>query len=462
MKHAPRTRVVILTLLTTLAVLVAGVVGQRVLSSKKSPPRRKPPRAKSLVVEVLTAESVSHTVTLSGFASATAGRTVSLAAEVSGKVVTANEALRAGGFIDKGQPLFSIDGERLRIRVETGEADVARTKARLRALTVQRKGARQTVKDSKGAVALTRKQLSREEKLAGKGHISGAVVDRTKLELNQRIERLHTASTQADLLAHTIAQTQAELTVSEKNLEQSTMDRDRAAVVAPFDLQVVSSKVEVSHWLNTGQTAAVVDDISTIELGVEVPADDLTWLPAEDDQQPATRSEWVKLLTGRTATVYRTGSDGRERHWSGVVHRIGPGLSVQTRMVTLFIRVAAPLASTPDSPPLPLLPGMFCRTDIPGRTIGDVYVLPRKALQEPNVVYIADPEDKLRRRAVSVVRQSGDHVVVDSGISAGDRIIVTTLGEAVDGSKLKVRERAKTRAVSESTEKGPKESEATP
>ncbi len=448
MKQAPRTRIVILTLLTTLCVLGGGVYGQRFFASKKSPPKRKPVMPRVRLVEVVKATPVTHTVTLSAYASAKPARTVQLPSEVSGKVASANPALRPGGFISKGDPLFAIDQERLRIRVESLTADVSRTKARLRSLAVQRKGARQTVKDSRAAVALTRKQLSRDEKLAAEGHLSGSVADRTRLELNQRVERLHTAETQADTLAHTVAQTQAELTGAEKALEQAELDRTRSAVAAPFDLQVVSSRVEEGAWLNAGQTAVVVDDISAVELGVPIPADDLTWLPVEGPA-PQNRAAWVDLLVGRSARVYRTGSNGKSREWAATITRVAAGLSEQTRMVTLFAHVTEPVASTPRTPPLPLLPGMFCRVDIPGRAVGDVYVLPRKALQEPDMVYLAKADDTLLRRPVEVLRIAGDTIVISKGLAPMDRVITTTLGDAVDGTPLKLRETVQPQAVTE-------------
>lgn len=436
-RPAPAFRVILLTLITTLALLIGGVVGMKTLAKLKEGPKKTAVRERVRVVEVITAKKARVEITVQSHATAKPSRIVPLASEVTGRVKTAHPNLRVGGFVARGETLFELDGEDLRIQRDRLVAEVDRVKARQRLLRVQQKGARQTVKDSRKAVRLTRKQLTRDEKLTEAGVLAGASTDRGKIDLVGRVERLHSAENSASALPHQQAQAAAELSMAESALERATRDLARTKVVAEFDLQVRSGGVETGEWITAGREVAKLDDISAVELAVALPVDELVWL-SRGGQIPVDRSSWGALFTGLPVAVERTG-EREVRRWKGTVHRLGPGLDDATRMVILFVRVTEPLTSEPSEPPLPLLPGMFCRATIPGRTLEDRVVLPRKALQEDGLVFVAKKDDTLERRTVVISRISGDEVVVESGLSTGDRVIITTLPDAVDGTRLKIR-----------------------
>ena len=436
-RPAPAFRVILLTLITTLAVFIGGVIGMKTLAKMKEGPKKTKVHERVRVVEVITAKKERVELKVESHATARPSRIVPLASEVTGRVKTAHPNLRVGGFIARGETLFELDGEDLRIQRDRLVAEVDRVKARQRILRVQQKGARQTVKDSRKAVKLTRKQLTRDEKLASAGVLAGASTDRDEIDLVGRVERLHSAESSASALPHQLTQAGAELSIAESALERATRDLARTKVVAEFDLQVRSGGVEEGEWIAAGREVAKLDDISAVELAVALPVDELVWLPREG-AVPEDRSSWGALFTGLPVVVERTG-EREARRWKGTVHRLGPGLDDATRMVILFVRVTEPLKSEPATPPLPLLPGMFCRATIPGRALEDRVVLPRKALQEDGLVFVAKKDDTLERRTVTVSRVSGDEVVVESGLEDGDRVIITALPDAVDGTRLKVR-----------------------
>lgn len=437
---APPLRFVLLTLVTTLAVLFAGRFVMKRLAAQKAPAQRKAVPAKVRVVDVITTVRGPHTTGIGGNASAAAAQRLEIVGEVTGRVIAAHPSFRPGGFIAKGEVLFEVDRSNLENEQARLEAELERTRARQRALGVQRAGAKQTVADNRRAVALTRRQLERDEGLAEQGHLSTAATDRTRLDLSGRLERLHNADTQSRSLPHQQSQARAELTIVEQRLARIALDLARTTVKAEFDLQVRTGGLEESAWVTAGRSVAAVDDISGVELPLSLPVEDAVWLTRDSDQAPTDRRGWARLLADRKAIVTRTGSDGRTRRWEGTVHRIGPGLNDQTRMLSVFIRVTETVAS--GSPPLPLLPGMFCHVAIAGRTLQDVVVIPRKALQEDNRVFIATPDDLLQSREVVVERISGDRAIIRNGLDAGERVILTALPQAVEGTSLKVRTQA--------------------
>ena len=66
--------------------------------------------------------------------------------------------------------------------------------------------------------------------------------------------------------------------------------------------------------------------------------------------------------------------------------------------------------------------------------------MPRLALREGNHVYVVDDDDRLRIRAVEVLREDRDEVVITAGLAAGERVTLSPLRGAVDGMVVRVAE----------------------
>jgi len=73
------------------------------------------------------------------------------------------------------------------------------------------------------------------------------------------------------------------------------------------------------------------------------------------------------------------------------VVRNGQRLDAGSRLQTLFLQVAQPMAQTP-----PLLPGTFVRAEITGRNIPDLLRLRETALTKQGVVWFVDENNRLK------------------------------------------------------------------
>ena len=74
-----------------------------------------------------------------------------------------------------------------------------------------------------------------------------------------------------------------------------------------------------------------------------------------------------------------------------------------------------------------LLPGQFARVRAPFKTLNDVVVVPRKSLFELQGrfrLYVVNPENRVEVRDVSLGPPKGDIIVIESGVEAGESVIV--------------------------------------
>ena len=118
-----------------------------------------------------------------------------------------------------------------------------------------------------------------------------------------------------------------------------------------------------------------------------------------------------------------------------------------TRTVTVAIRLENNSNNVPQSG-LPLVEGMYCSVEIPGKPIPNVYRLPRWTVSFDGFTYIAEG-DRLSRRAVNAVRTQGEETYVDEGLSPGELVVVTRLVDPLPGILLEYDMPEKTDCASE-------------
>jgi multidrug efflux pump subunit AcrA (membrane-fusion protein) len=101
----------------------------------------------------------------------------------------------------------------------------------------------------------------------------------------------------------------------------------------------------------------------------------------------------------------------------------------------VIVYVERPYADIrPETKP-PLVKGMFAEVVISGRPIPDAIIIPRAAIRDGKV-YIADEENRLRIRPVTVQAEQGAKSLISGGIAPGDRLVLSELSPAIEGMLL--------------------------
>ena len=85
---------------------------------------------------------------------------------------------------------------------------------------------------------------------------------------------------------------------------------------------------------------------------------------------------------------------------------------------------------------MPLAVGLFVKAAISGQIVSDAIRIPIDGLRAGSQVFVLEPEGVLAVREVDVLYRWGDYAVLRSGISAGDRVIVSSIRNAIPGMRL--------------------------
>jgi hypothetical protein len=82
--------------------------------------------------------------------------------------------------------------------------------------------------------------------------------------------------------------------------------------------------------------------------------------------------------------------------------------------------------------------GTFVDVSIHGGLLKDVFMIPRTAIHDKDMVWIMDKDNLLRIKNIQVVRYEREHALVKDSLKNGDRIVLTNLTGAADGMKLRI------------------------
>jgi RND family efflux transporter MFP subunit len=215
-----------------------------------------------------------------------------------------------------------------------------------------------------------------------------------------------------------VAAAQHNVAAQENVLKQLRQNLEYASVVAPFDGVITQRNVDVGSLVQgnatTGTFMFEIMQRDVIRVWVYVPQDSAFGVKQGVD------------------AVVRV-PELPDREFRGKVTRIADALQSGTR--TLLTEIDLP--NTDGALP----PGVYCTVEleIPRRTPS--FVVPAEAIIfNRNGLQVAVVNDgKADIRKVRVTRDLGTQVEVDSGVTAGDQVILNPPVTLVEGSKVKIR-----------------------
>ncbi len=316
-----------------------------------------------------------------------------LVSQVSGQVVEVAAQFAPGGFFQKGDILVKVDPRDYEFSLSRLKAQVAQAKLR----------------------------LAQEE---GEASIA-----------RQEWERLGKEEEEPDPLVLRIpqlAEARASYEAAQAALNQAELNLQRTRIIAPFDGRVRVKKVDVGQYVIPGAPLATIYAVDYAEVRLPVPDNEIGYLDCCLDyrsQNPVALDIDVILTAGYAGDVFQ---------WKGKIVRVEGEIDPLSHMITLVARVKDPYGRDLQSDRPPLAVGMFVEAEILGRLVENVAILPRRALRGTDKILIIDEEDRLHFRSVEVLRADFDTVIINSGLTEGERICISPLEAVVDGMKVRV------------------------
>ena len=422
----PRQALFVVQLLAVLCVLALGTGAFYILVKlKKAPPEKETPE-NTVSVRVYTVEPADVRLTVSAEGTVDFVRRVLVRAQVAGKIMRISPNLKVGRRVVEGERLVEIDKTDYQLALDSARADLAIQEASIERLQLDQKNRQATVETLRDDLKLTEADLDRVRDLLRSSAASQADVDNARRAVLGRKNALEVYDNALALIPAQIRELNARIEHAELAVERASVDLARTEIASPFDALVVDESVEIGQLLQPNNDIAVLGDDSVMEVTAALDLSDLpNLLPDEDHESP------VPSAPNAPATVIWYDLD-RRHEWPAAVTRLGI-VNAETRTIPVVAELRNPSNPSPRKPPL--LAGMYCHLLIEGPTIPDALAIPRSALREGNLVYL-ERDGRLVFAQVSIRHTQDDSLIIASGLSPGDRVVLTNLSFPTEGMPI--------------------------
>jgi len=427
---------VIRRIVICLMVLSVGIAGMLGLASLKKPPTQAKHEGRALRVEALNIDVEDVPVMITGYGEVKALDVVSIAPEVPGKIVEIHPRLEVGEILHKDELLFKIDSRDYVAARDSARASVRQWEngiARLKKLyTIDRDRLKTIERNQELAYA----EYERVQELFAKDSVgTRSGVDGAERAANNAADLARQLEQAVLLYPIQIREAESSLAAAHAALATAEANLERSEVRSPFAGRVKLVSLERGQYVVPGQGVLTLANDATLEIEVPLDSRDARqWLRFRKGGSNG-ETGWFNDLEPARCTIRWT--EGREGHvWHAQLHRVVK-FDQQTRTLTVAIRIEAQQALSEDPEALPLVEGMFCAVEIPGRAMQGVIRLPRWAVSFENTVYVSS-DSRLKTVSVEVARVQGDEAFVSRGLAPGDVVVVTRLIDPLENSLLEL------------------------
>lgn len=337
-----------------------------------------------------------------------ATNTVTLQATVEGPVSFC--PWREGDFIEKaGRKLIEINRPLYRQRVAAAEAALATARAKLADLKAGARPeeiaiARESVRHFEDCTEFAEADLARFKSLVESDTLPAEMAEKARVDYVKCHTELLAAKERLAMLE--AGPTKTEIAVLEAAAEEAAA-------------QLSLSKAKLDECLLKAPFAGIVTEVYVRPGDLATPRGKLLKMMAPD-------SLVVRGGIAESSAAYiRKGAEAKirldaypERTFTGQVERVYPRLEWDSRTRLVEVRITEPVK---------LMPRLFARLEIKGRTVPDAIVVPDAALvttpQGATVVYVIDAGVAVKRE-VKVGIEQEQRIQITAGVQAGEPVVV--------------------------------------
>lgn len=237
-------------------------------------------------------------------------------------------------------------------------------------------------------------------------------------------------STEAPLLALRkpyLAEAEANVLQAQAEVKQAQQKLNKTTIRAPYAGMVSEKMADVGQFVATGSKLGEIFAIDYAEVRLPMTKRDLAKLDS------------AAISDGQSspAVTLRASVGGTEVEWNALLVRSEGVVDQRNRAQYLIAQVDDPYNIQRRHQKPALLMGSFVRAAIAGKKLDDIFALPRHALLEGDNVAAVDADSRLRLKKVEKTFGDDQFYYIDNGLEEGVEVIVSAVGIAIDGMRVK-------------------------
>jgi membrane fusion protein, multidrug efflux system len=429
-------------LIKKLMILPPIMIGVAVLAyvvSNKQPPPRIAPSELTRHVRVIEVQPTSVIPRILGYGSVKPEKVWTAAAEVSGTVIYVHPDFKKGAVLSQGTEIARISPADYELAITQAEANIHAIEAQLSELDVSERNSRESLEIEERALTVNETELTRKKSLFRRSAVSQASVDQEQRNTLGQRRKVQDIRNSLRLIPSQRAVQKEERAVNEAKLAAARLDLERTHIRLPFNARIAEQNVEQAQYAQVGQSLGVADSMETAEIDAQIPITRFRDLLSGVSNKPfdiSPKSFQDMADQFGFEVVVRLRLEGQNIEWKARFSRMSDTIDPNTRTLGLIASVDnSYLQAIPGQRP-PLVKGLFVEVELRTRAIENMIVVPRSAVIG-NQVYVVGKDNRLQARDVKTGLQQGNLVIINDGLKAGDKVIVSDLAPVIEGMLLK-------------------------
>ena len=361
-------------------ILGSGFFAMKQFAGMKELPPERPKAVSTNYVKVNPVSYREMDTEVVAYGRITSSQTLSVIAEVGGRLLPGSIPLKPGANFRKGQVLCRIYGEEARLTLQSRKSEFLNLIA-------------SSLPDLKIDFA---DDFSRWQEYF------------ERIEMDQPLEPLPEVGSnklKTFLATKNILRDYYNIKSLEENLRKYT-------IYAPYDGSIATINIEVGTIVNSGTNIASIIRTDELELEIPIEIEDVKWIE-------------------ENAAVEVMSEDGSQI-WIGKVARVADYVDPNTQSINVYVNVNA-------GPNSGLYDGMYLKTVIPGNRLESAMEIPRRVLQNDDEVFVVDG-GVLKTRRVKIEKITRDQVLISplqgNGLNEGDSLVIEAPANAIENMKV--------------------------
>jgi RND family efflux transporter MFP subunit len=225
-----------------------------------------------------------------------------------------------------------------------------------------------------------------------------------------------------------LAKAQSAVVSAQARLDRAKRDLSRTEIRAPYAGRILTQSVDQGQLVTPGTVLAQIYAVDYAEIRLPLANNFLGYVEIPESYRgdalgtaPAGPKVNLKATVGQDTFS-----------WEGRIVRAEGAIDTRSRQLFVVAQVDDPYARRKSGQP-PLKVGMFVQAEIQGRTLEDVFVLPRASVRPNDEILVINDKNELQRQQLKFLWRDSDVVVVADGLSEGSLLCLTALPFAANG-----------------------------
>lgn len=355
-------------------------------AAQRMPPQRDP----AISVQIQEILPRSYQIQVESYGMIRPRTQSELLPQVSGEVIWVDPEFRAGGFFEAGDELLRIDDRDYRVALAQAQASLM--------------AARQTLSEEQARSEQARADWRR---LGNSGEAPALVARRPQLDAAR-----------------------AALASAEAEVAQAKLDLERTRIRAPYAGRVLEKSVDIGQVVSSSTSLATLYAVDYVEVRLPIQSRDLAYLELPEryrysDTPPAAMPA-VTLISDLI----------RHEEWQARVVQTEGAIDDESRQLYVLAQLDDPYGARAEGR-VPLKIGQYVRARIEGVVLKDAIVVPNRVIYQGSYVYVEE-NGSVQRREIRIGWQNEQEALVVEGLSPGDHLVMTTLGQVISGTPVRV------------------------